>query len=176
VFPPAPRALFGLCPPLLVSKRPSPPHLVPLILSSTLCTLFYSISDVSSMRRGVSSRAFFFATSTIISSSSSSSSSSFSVSRASLLVCVLYAMLFHAWPAAGNRKSYQDYVHPECTHHRPSAPLLETTLFSSLRDAVKSFRVELLQGRRGGGERGRRGKRLTRSRLQIPSNVREINA
>lgn len=45
-------------------------------------------------------------------------------------------------------RSYRDYVHLECTHHRPSVPL-STTLFSSLRDAVKSLHMKVLKSFRG---------------------------
>lgn len=41
------------------------------------------------------------------------------------------AMLFHAWLTARNRRSYRDYVHPECTDYRP---FLETILFFSSRE------------------------------------------
>jgi len=54
-----------------------------------------------------------------------------------LTLMFLYLLLFHAWPTARNR-SYRDYVLYKSVY-TISLALFETTLFFSLRDAVKSF-------------------------------------
>lgn len=134
-----PRALFGLLPSLSFLSsviRPPPPSLFP---SSLLFWIFLSASERlerNARPSSSSSLCFFFLV----------------FSRPYVLCLALiflsYAMLFHAWLTTGNRRSYRDYVHLECTHHRPSAPLLEASLFFSLRDAVKSFLAQGFSSKR----------------------------